>query len=98
MRIHRGVGIELHIAFGRRLLEYQIDIGRTMHPLEVVGTGQGRFQATQLIQHSVRLHVLVDGIQAGGRFGMPRAHFMTQAVGMGDIGSRHLSIVTLGRP
>ena len=89
MRIHRGIGVELHIAFGRRILEDQIHIPRPVHSFEIVGIRERRFEAAQFIQHSGRAHVLIDGIQAGGRFRMSRAHLVAQAIGVGDIGRGH---------
>src|ERR1700736_4643273 len=60
-----------------------------MDSLEVIGIRQGRLQAEPLVQHSGRVHVLADGAQAGGTLGMPRAHLVAQAIGMGDIGGCH---------
>ncbi len=89
VRIHRGIRVQLHIAFGGRILEYQIHIRRSVHPLQVIGMGQRRLQSAQFIQQPGLAHVLVDRTQASRVFGMTRAHLMAQAVGMCDVGRRH---------
>src|ERR1700722_9154539 len=88
--IHRGIGVELHIALGRRILENQIDIGRTMHPLEILLVGQRRLQAAQFVEHSGSAHLVIDRAQAGGTFGVSLAHLVAQAIRVGYIGRSHV--------
>ncbi len=89
VRIHRRIRVELHIAFGGRILEYQVHIRRAVHPLQVIGMGQRRLQAAQFIEQPGLAHMLIDRTQAIRVFGMARAHLMAQAVGMCDVGRRH---------
>jgi hypothetical protein len=47
VRVHRRIGIELPVTLQRRVLENLLDIGRMMHPREVVGVPQRRLEAAQ---------------------------------------------------
>ena len=50
MRVHCRIGVELHITLRRRVLENEVDIGRIVHSLQVIGIGKWCFQAAQLLE------------------------------------------------
>ena len=52
VRIHRRVGIELHIAFAGSVLENQIYIRSLVHTLQVFRLGQRRLQALEFLQQT----------------------------------------------
>jgi hypothetical protein len=87
--IHGGVGIELHVALLRRVLEDQIDVRGPMHPLEILLIGERRLQAAKLRQNPAGAHVFVHRIEAFGIFRVAGAHFVAQAFRVGDVGCRH---------
>ena len=57
---HDGDG-ELHVAFARRVVENQVHIFRTVHPLQVPRFGQRRLEHPQLLDETRGAHLLIDG-------------------------------------
>jgi hypothetical protein len=47
VRIHDRIEIELHMTLSRRVLEYQVDIGGMMYPLQVDRVSERRFKLAQ---------------------------------------------------
>src|ERR1700749_1732564 len=80
--IHRGVGIELRVAFPRRVMEDQIDVFGLVHALDVPRLRERRLQAAQLLQQTRVAHVLIHRAEPFRILRMARPHFVTQTIGV----------------
>ena len=105
MRIERGIGIQRVVAGmphwnrhpiddqaqGRRrhVVAHQPDGGGAMHACDGIDLGRRRLAMIQAVADPACNQLVFDRLQAGRRFGMPGAHFMALALGMGIKGGGH---------
>lgn len=93
VRIEQGIGIERMVALtGYGCRDARQVIGR-MHPQQRLVTDRRGLTLLQVGQHPHRQQVICDGIEPIRAFGMPAAHFMPAAHGVGVVQSGHRLIM-----
>ena len=84
VRIERGIGIDLHVAFVRARLDDGRHVVVRMHALEFRFRCQRRRHPVQLPRQAAVDELLGDGVQPGRPLRVPFAHLMPPARLVGD--------------
>ena len=91
VRIHRGIGIEVHHAQFRRGTLDALEVGGRMHTQQLFERSQRRIVIHEVGVDTLGDQVIVDSGETLRAFRVMRTHVMQLAVAMGDKGSgRHL--------
>ena len=88
--VQQGIGIDGVIATGTgQGIAHGRQRAALMHALDLLGAGQRRIAARQQRRQAAGDQLILDRLQPRRRLGMPVAHFMLAAIGMGKDRGAH---------